>query len=359
MKILFHLGHPAHFHLFKNIIRRFEGEGVSTHIIIKDKDVLIDLLEDFGLPYINILPEGKSSGRWGLVKDLVKRGSRIIAYCKTHKPDLLIGTSADISYVGKYLGIPAINVQEDDASVVPLHAWISYPWATSILSPVSCDNGRWNRKTVKYPGYHELAYLHPDHFTPKKEVVAQYTDPEKPFFIFRFASLNAHHDEGVRGINDAIAEELIARLKPSGRILITSERELAPNLEPYRLPVNPADMHHMLAFANLVIGDSQTMSAESAVLGTPYIRFNDFVGKIGYLRELEETYQLGYGILPDHPDRMISKATELAENKETQDIFRKRREKMLSERINTADFLFDHISSFLNGKANPYIQQTS
>ena len=26
------------------------------------------------------------------------------------------------------------------------------------------------------------------------------------------------------------------------------------------------------------------------------MRFNDFVGRIGYLRELEDTYELGYGI---------------------------------------------------------------
>ena len=55
-------------------------------------------------------------------------------------------------------------------------------------------------------------------------------------------------------------------------------------------------MHHVMAFASLYIGDSQTMAAEAGVLGVPFVRFNDFVGRIGYLRELEDTYHLGYGI---------------------------------------------------------------
>ena len=56
------------------------------------------------------------------------------------------------------------------------------------------------------------------------------------------------------------------------------------------------DMHHVMAFASLYIGDSQTMAAEAGVLGVPFVRFNDFVGRIGYLRELEDVYELGYGI---------------------------------------------------------------
>lgn len=55
-------------------------------------------------------------------------------------------------------------------------------------------------------------------------------------------------------------------------------------------------MHHVMAFASLYIGDSQTMAAEAGVLGVPFVRFNDFVGSIGYLRELEDKYELGYGI---------------------------------------------------------------
>ena len=70
-----------------------------------------------------------------------------------------------------------------------------------------------------------------------------------------------------------------------------------------------------MVFASLYIGDSQTMSAEAGVLGVPFVRFNDFVGRIGYLRELEDTYELGYGIhaTPLAADSPIRRADGLAQ----------------------------------------------
>lgn len=64
-------------------------------------------------------------------------------------------------------------------------------------------------------------------------------------------------------------------------------------------------IHHAMAFAKMYIGDSQTMAAEAAVLGTPSIRFNDFVGEIGYLEELENTYQLTFGIMTSDRENLL------------------------------------------------------
>ena len=38
------------------------------------------------------------------------------------------------------------------------------------------------------------------------------------------------------------------------------------------------------------------MLAVAGILGTPFIRFNDFVDRINYMDELEDVYELGYGI---------------------------------------------------------------
>jgi predicted glycosyltransferase len=85
------------------------------------------------------------------------------------------------------------------------------------------------------------------------------------------------------------------------------------------------------------------MSAEAAVLCTPYIRYNDFVGKIGYLKELEEKYQLGYGIKPDNEAELIQRALKLAKCKSVKTEYQDKRMKMLSEKINTADYLYTEI----------------
>jgi predicted glycosyltransferase len=125
------------------------------------------------------------------------------------------------------------------------------------------------------------------------------------YYILRFASLNAHHDKGRKGINDALAVKLIEILSPSGQVFITSERPFSSELEPYRLPVHPADMHHVMAHASMYIGDSQTMAAEAAVLGVPSIRFNDFVGELSYLEELEHKYGLTVGIPTSNPEKLL------------------------------------------------------
>jgi len=125
-------------------------------------------------------------------------------------------------------------------------------------------------------------------------------------------------------------------------------------------------MHHVMAFASLYIGDSQTMAAEAGVLGVPFVRFNDFVGRIGYLRELEDVYELGYGIhaslLPaDSPIRrnddsvqpsgveaLFERVEQLVAMpaKERRETFQSRRQKMLSEKIDCAKFLTYFIENY-------------
>ena len=101
-----------------------------------------------------------------------------------------------------------------------------------------------------------------------------------------------------------------------------------------------------MAFAGLYIGDSQTMAAESGVLGVPFVRFNDFVGRIGYLKELENVYYLGFGIKPDEEERLYQTVQTLLEMDNRKEVFQQRRETMLSECINFADFLTNYIETY-------------
>lgn len=345
-KILIYLGHPAHYYIYKNVIPQLKRDGHSVEVLIKKKDVLQQLLDNAGIPYHNILEEGRKDTKWGILWGLIKRTYRMNAFCSKYHPDILTGTSVENSFIGKIRHIPVINVNEDDADVVPLYAKLSYPWATEILAPSVCNCGKWEGKATKYNSYHELAYLHPDNFTPDKSVVEQYFSVDSPYFIMRFAKLKAHHDTGIKGISTEIASKIIEILEPHGRVYITSERELEPQFEKYRIKINPLDMHHVMAFASIYIGDSQTMAAESGVLGVPFVRFNDFVGRIGYLRELEDTYQLGYGIKTYEVDRLYKVIQELISMKDRQQIFLSRRQKMLSEKIDFAKYLCNYIEEY-------------
>ena len=121
-----------------------------------------------------------------------------------------------------------------------------------------------------------------------------------------------------------------------------------------------------VAFASLYIGDSQTMAAEAGVLGVPFVRFNDFVGRIGYLRELEDVYELGYGIhatplasgspirrndgsvQPSGVEELYKRVEQLVSmpSEERRAIFQSRRQKMLSEKIDCAKFLTYFIENY-------------
>lgn len=385
MNVLIQLSHPAHFHLYKLVAKNLIDDGNKVLFVIKSKDILEQLLQNAVLPYVNINQHAHRGSKLGILWDMLMREWRIVRLCRKHKIDLLTGSTPDVAHAGWWLRKWRVNTGEDDLAVVPAFAKIASPFIQLFVAPDPCDAGQIESKTVHYPGYHELAYLHPNHFTPSREVVEGYgiglndastkpnaplrsmirtnmlndKNPFAPYFILRFASLNAHHDNGIKGINTEVAQRLIDILSPHGRIYITSERPLEPQFEQYRIKINPLDMHHVMAFASLYIGDSQTMAAEAGVLGVPFVRFNDFVGRIGYLRELEDIYELGYGIhattldaasairradgseQPSGVEALYERVEKLVSvsASERKTVFQARREKMLSEKIDCAKFL--------------------
>ena len=101
-----------------------------------------------------------------------------------------------------------------------------------------------------------------------------------------------------------------------------------------------------MAFASLYVGDSQTMAAEAGILGTPFVRFNDFVGRISYLAELEDKYQLGFGIKPDNPDLLISTIKNIVNKNNIKEDYSIRRRKMLEEKIDVAKFMTWFIENY-------------
>ena len=53
MRILFHINHPAQYHLFKHSIQQLKNENHDVLIIARNKDVLTQLLNNDGVDFIN------------------------------------------------------------------------------------------------------------------------------------------------------------------------------------------------------------------------------------------------------------------------------------------------------------------
>ncbi|MBQ4394253.1 MAG: DUF354 domain-containing protein [Paludibacteraceae bacterium] len=350
MNILIQIVHPAQFYYYRDTIKNLKRNGHEVFIAIVTKDMIEDLVRKSSLDYVNICPKShKNIGKLGLVYDMILRDWRMLKFAIRCKADIITGSTIETAHVGWLLRRPNINIGEDDATVVGKYIKNIAPFVGIRMTPESCNNGIIEPKTIHFPGFWKLAYLHPNDFAPLKDVVEKCgIDTSKPYFLLRFAKLNAHHDDGIKGMSSVVVKRLIDILSPHGKIYITSERPLEPQFEQYRLHINPLDIHHIMAFATLYIGDSQSMANEAAMLGTPSLRFNDFVGakKIGVMEELEHVYGLTYGISSHEPEKLYAKIEELLAMPNLREEFQKRRQKMLSEKIDVTAFLTWFIENY-------------
>jgi predicted glycosyltransferase len=314
-------------------------------VYIKSKDILENLLILDGIDYTNININRGGNNYFHLISRVFFKNLKLFKDMKRNNIDILISAASDSSQSSFLLGIPSIILNDDDANVIRKSAIFGWPFSSVILAPKSCEMGYWHRKTIFYNGYQKLAYLHPKYFQTDQNIVNRYGLLGETFFIIRSVSLTAHHDKNIRGLNSKLVDKLIKILSPHGKVFISSEKELPPHLQPYKLIINPLDIHHIISFASLLVGDSQSMSHEAALLGTPSIRYNDFVGKIGVLEELEHTHGLALGISPNNPERLLQKTKEIAlSNDKT--VFKKRATKVIQSMIDLPLFISWFIDNF-------------
>lgn len=334
------ISHPAHFHLFRNTIGTLKAHGHRVVVVIRPKDVLEQLCINAGLEYRKVKERSRTTGKVGMVLALFQKTVALSRIVREVNPDLLMGCDGALSYVGKLYGVPSFDCDEDDAEATPLYARLFYPFFTGVITPTICSVGRWEKKKIGHHSYHELAYLHPCAFTPDPGCLEKYGIPAgTPFYLIRFAQLTAHHDAGVHGIENKTALRLVSMLEAQGNVYITSERPLEPELDKYRLHIDPLDIHHIMAFADLFVGDSQTMAAEAGVLGTPFVRLNDFSGRLAYLNEIEDKYQLGCSHKAKDIDGFFQSVQKWLDEPRRKQICRERRERMLAEKIDLTRFL--------------------
>ncbi len=350
-KFLFFFVHPSKYYLFRNTVNYLKKNGHQTEIIIIKKDVLEDLVKQEGWEYTNIFPEGRrSKSQNSLLISLTtainffKTVYRLFRYCKHKKFDLFI-TDDCLAIIGWIKRKKVIMFSDDDLSVVPSMA-ILYFFSSKIVAPESTDLGMFNKKKIPLRGYKELAFLHPDYFTPNREVVEAFNAGLKKYVIIRLVSLTASHDARKKGLRDDDILRIIDCLNDDYKIFISSERPLPRNLENKRLQIKPEMISHVIYYSELLISDSQTMTSEAAVLGVPSVRFNDFVGKISSMEEKEIKYGLTYGFKTNNFEAMLSKIKELIQMPELKKEWQNRRMKMLENTVDVNHFMSNLLENF-------------
>lgn len=358
MSFLFYFGHPAQYLFLRETIRQLSrSKNHRITILIKTKDVLEDLIRSDGFQYTNILTKQRGGTRLAIVLSYLKRVLFIAPIILRKKPNLLVGTDATIAQLGKLFGINRITVIEDDYEVIRNLANVTYPLTQTILCPDVCQVGPWTAKKIGYRGYMKLGYLHPAVFRPDETIRHKYGLPER-YVLIRLTRLTAYHDYGIRGISPKLLQDVIHFIEAKGiMVKITMEAAAEPQFGRFLLNIKPGDMHHVLAQSTLLISDGQSMCVEASMLGIPSIRYNDFVGKISVLEELEHTYALTYGIPIGSEKKLFAQITALIEQPDLTTVFQDRRKRMLGEKINVTAFLVWFLENYPRSldqmKANP------
>ncbi len=342
MRILLELAHPKHVHFFRPLLKRWRARGDAVQIVTRDKDITHALLDAYGLPYV-ALSRQQRANRAAL--ELVARWMRFARWIARFHPDVTLSvagiTTAPPSRLARVPNIALTDTETARASNA-----IALPFADRVLTP-AWFNGDFGAKHFRYRGFHEWAYLHPDEFRADASIVrGQGANPDEPYALVRLVKWDAAHDTGESGFarDDAIA--LVARLARKMRVYVSSEAALPRELTPYAAHFHVDAIHHVIAFAALIVGESPSMATEAALLGAPSVLCSSWAGQCGNMQVLEQRY--GLIRVSDSSASAVESALALADNPPTRAEITARRERLIAELECVPDVVERHIAALLS-----------
>jgi predicted glycosyltransferase len=290
MRILIDITHPAHAHFFRPTLPVLRARGHEVAITSRDKDVTLRLLDAFGIEHEMLSRAGRT--RWQLLVEMLVRVSRLRGVVKRFRPHLILAREGVFACQAGWLtGVPAISI--DDTDDAPIQHALSFPFAWRVYTDRAYRKSVGSKQRF-FKGVSCLAYLQPGVFEPDPSVLeAAGLGLEERLIFLRLVSWTSNHDYGHRGFDRHDLNRLLDRLEGFGRIVMSSEHALDEALEPYRITLDPQQIHHLMAFCSLYIGESPTMAAECAVLGVPAIHVS--TRRVWYTEELQR-YELLHNV---------------------------------------------------------------
>lgn len=346
MNILIDIGHPGHVHLLRGVAKELEQKGHRLFYSVREIPVAIRLMEYYGMtPYLNL--GNKKDSLTGKAWTVLRQDCRMLRYVRRNHIDIGLSSGMVLGHVSKLTSMKSFMFDDDDDAAEPLVVKYGHPASAAVFTP-QCIH-RKTERAVYYAGTHELAYLHPNRFAPNPAVLEHAgLKPGERFFIMRFVALKGHHDIGQQGLSLEQKCCLLELLKPYGRVIVTSERALEPEFEPYRLPVPPEEIHSLMAYSSMFLGDSQTMTSEAAVLGVPALKCNTFAGRLSVPNMLEEQYGLCYAYQPQDFEKLYTHIKHLLgkDPLELRKEWQEKRQRFLENHIEVTAFFTQFIENY-------------
>lgn len=250
-------------------------------VIAREKEITFSLLINYKIEFISLSSHKKSYFLKAV--NYLARWIKTYRICKKIKPDISIGIGDFIlPQVSRLLHFKSI-VFTDIESVIhdPV---LTFPFASKILTPKTYikDLGH---KQIRINSYKECAYIN-DNFCPDPLIFNDLgIDKDEKYIVIRFVSHASAHDIGYKGIIDKLKLKAVNILKQYAEIFISSEDPLPDSLKKYQLCIRPEKIHSVLYYSSLVYGESSTMAAEAALMGTPAIFIDN--NNRGYTKDIE------------------------------------------------------------------------
>lgn len=340
MRIIFIVQHPVDPYIIINTAKSIKKKGGSVYFIIVEKENIIENIVDSHGFLFTVVGRSKKSFV-GKVLNSVLVIPKIRKIVNKFKPDIIFSPrSPYASYALKSINVPLIGWEDTETGTFSYNNSI---WRIdSLLMPESYYLNKSSDKIIRFNGYKELAYLHPNVFKADSSVLDSMGLKESDTIILmRFSALYAMHDIGLKSVvleneNKILKFITDVELKFNAKVFISmTERSLSSNFEKYRLNIPPSKYLHFLFFCSLYIGEGTTTASEAGVLGVPWINIQQT--KRGYLIDQEENYGLGFRT--DSISDALRKAEKYLNNKNIKNEWEIKRNKLINDKINVSEFI--------------------
>jgi predicted glycosyltransferase len=341
LKIAFVIHTPGQAHLWSNIIKTLINKKHDVLVVSRGGGITEKLLSKYGIEFISY---GRGSQTvYGKLLKLLPQLASCFRIINRFHPDIIVGVGILEAHVSAILRKPCIIFEDSE-----LTPWLErIQWlitARAIITPL-CFQRDLGKKQIRINGYKELAYLHPNYFRPDPSIFQELgVRQDEKYVVIRFNSFTAIHDIRVHGFSTEEKYAAVRELEKYAKVFIAAEGGLPEDLEAYRLPTEVYRVHHVLNYAQLILGDSGTMLVEAALLGTPGIVCESSALQFGNFLEFEKKYGLLYAI--PKPKKAIEKAVELIQQPDLKEKCVEKRQKILEDKIDVTEFMVEFIENY-------------
>jgi uncharacterized protein len=287
VRVAFIINTPGQAHTWKYIIKDLLARGNKVKIVARDYGGTLKILNASGLEYSSFNTFGS---RFQRLMGSYKHIQCCYNILKDFVPSLVVGFGLDAAITAKRLKTHCIVFIDNESTYFQNTA--TKLTVDSIITPLEFKQD-FGRKHIRIKSYKELAYLHPNRFSPDISILKYLQVSEgDPYVILRFNIFDAIHDIGKRGFTISEKYKLVDELQKYARVFISPEGHLPHDLKQYELSIPYHKIHDVLWYAKLVIADTGTLGTEAAILGTPTIICNPGVMRFSNFCELESKYGL-------------------------------------------------------------------